>query len=267
MGSSIALSDALPGEPSGGQALRIAGAAGTTVALEIPAPADGDWTLEPILVEGAKASAFTIRKDGAAVGFRTRLAKGPNRIEIELTGSPVDGDRCEVLLDAIRLHPWKNFIRRWYIAGPFDNANAEGFERAYGPESTPFAADQQFDGLGGGKVLWRVVESPSGLFGPDLKLFKVNDDIVFYAYCELVSPGIRSAGALAASDDGIKAWVNGALVHKNFQRRVVTPDEDRFQVELKEGRNPVLLKIDQGGGPWGFCFRIDDPEEKLTSAP
>jgi hypothetical protein len=35
-------------------------------------------------------------------------------------------------------------------------------------------------------------------------------------------------------------------------------DADRFQVTLNPGRNLLLLKVIQGGGPTGWCLRLTD---------
>jgi hypothetical protein len=59
--------------------------------------------------------------------------------------------------------------------------------------------------------------------------------------------------------------VNGKLVHTRRIDRVLTPDQDRIEIDLAKGRNRILLKVDQGGGPWGFCFRIEDPGESLKA--
>ena len=69
------------------------------------------------------------------------------------------------------------------------------------------------------------------------------------------------------SDDKIRlggmALLNGVLVHANHKHRVVKLDEDSCAAELKRGRNALLLKVDQGGGPWGFALRVEDPEGDL----
>jgi hypothetical protein len=62
------------------------------------------------------------------------------------------------------------------------------------------------------------------------------------------------------SDDAVKAWVNGDIVHSNFTHRPVRPWEDRADIELHEGWNSLLMKIVQGGGGWGACARVRSRE-------
>src|SRR5262249_27767127 len=58
------------------------------------------------------------------------------------------------------------------------------------------------------------------------------------------------------SDDGIVVWVNGKRAHINKAGRAVTVDEDKITIDLKAGKNDLLLKIVNTGGPWGFAFSV-----------
>jgi hypothetical protein len=58
------------------------------------------------------------------------------------------------------------------------------------------------------------------------------------------------------SDDGIKVWLNGQVVHANNATRGVNPGEDKVEVILKQGWNQLLLKVTQGGGEWAVCARL-----------
>ncbi len=58
------------------------------------------------------------------------------------------------------------------------------------------------------------------------------------------------------SDDGVKAWLNGAVVLSNNVDRGLVVDQDIAPIHLKAGPNELLLKITQGGGGWAACARI-----------
>ena len=60
------------------------------------------------------------------------------------------------------------------------------------------------------------------------------------------------------SDDAIKVWFDGALVHSFGGERGAAPDDDIVSVRLNAGWTPVLLKVSQTKGGWGFYFRITD---------
>ena len=71
-----------------------------------------------------------------------------------------------------------------------------------------------------------------------------------------------------SSDDSIKVWLNGAVVHKNaVNRGRGGPNEfqDEFQVNLKEGANLLMVKVSERGGGWGMNVGIDaDFEHSLN---
>src|SRR5262249_42331661 len=58
------------------------------------------------------------------------------------------------------------------------------------------------------------------------------------------------------SDDAIKVWLNGAPVLANKLIRVVAPDQEKATVDLRAGKNELLVKIVNGGGAYAFYFRV-----------
>lgn len=81
---------------------------------------------------------------------------------------------------------------------------------------------------------------------------------VAYLYSEVFSDEKQDAMLLLGSDDGIKVWLNGNLVHANNASRGVTPASDTAHVVLNTGWNTILLKITNGDGGWGAVARITD---------
>ena len=63
-----------------------------------------------------------------------------------------------------------------------------------------------------------------------------------------------------SSDDSIKVWLNGEVVHKNAINRGrggANEFQDEFQVNLKEGANLLMVKVSERGGGWGMNVGID----------
>jgi len=58
------------------------------------------------------------------------------------------------------------------------------------------------------------------------------------------------------SDDGVKVWLNGQVVHDKDVPRSFRLNEDKVPVKLKKGWNELLVKIVQGGGDWSGAVRI-----------
>ena len=64
------------------------------------------------------------------------------------------------------------------------------------------------------------------------------------------------------SDDGVKAWLNGQLVHANNVTRKIPSRPDAVEVTLKKGANTLLLKVTQNTGPWGALVRMRPMESR-----
>ena len=88
---------------------------------------------------------------------------------------------------------------------------------------------------------------------------------VAYLRTRVWSPVAQAARLELGSDDGIKAWLNGRVVHSNNAWRSLVAGEDQVAVTLRQGWNSLMLKVNQGGGGWGACARFRAPEgEKLS---
>jgi hypothetical protein len=79
---------------------------------------------------------------------------------------------------------------------------------------------------------------------------------MIYTWAQIDMPEETTAVLGIGSDDAVKVWLNGELVHENWISRGVEFDSDQVPVTFKQGKNHLVLKIqNQGGGPWGFCCR------------
>ena len=59
------------------------------------------------------------------------------------------------------------------------------------------------------------------------------------------------------SDDSIKVWLNGEVVHTNAINRGAGDFQDTFEVDLKAGDNLLLVKVSERGGGWSMFVGID----------
>jgi hypothetical protein len=62
------------------------------------------------------------------------------------------------------------------------------------------------------------------------------------------------------TDDGVKVWLNRKVVHANNTFRGLTPGEDKVNVTLNAGWNPLVLKVTQLNQGWAFCARFRKPD-------
>ena len=79
---------------------------------------------------------------------------------------------------------------------------------------------------------------------------------VAYLRTSVLSPTDQGAVLEVGSDDGVKVWLNDAVVHTNNVFRPLVAGQDKVDVRLREGSNVLMLKVSQGGGGWGASARL-----------
>ena len=85
---------------------------------------------------------------------------------------------------------------------------------------------------------------------------------VVYGSVTLNSPRKQETTMLVGSDDGVKVWLNGEVVHYNPVTRGAGDYQDAFPVTLKQGTNVLLVAVDNRGygafsGFFGFAEDTD----------
>ena len=98
-------------------------------------------------------------------------------------------------------------------------------------------------------------------------------DHVVYGSVTLDSPREQDTTMLVGSDDEVKVWLNGGLVHYNPVLRGAGDFQDSFSVTLKQGPNVLLVAVDNRGhgafsGFFGFAkdaeYTVNHPDKKVS---
>ncbi len=146
-----------------------------------------------------------------------------------------------------------DFVTDWWIIGPFDNTDRRGYDTIYPPEKG-FDATGNYAGVGGKMLPWAAYENKLNAYIDFAKLMSPADEGVAYAYriFEVAQDTDMSVGL--GSNDGIKLWLNGELLFESKASRTAAPGQEIVTLSLKQGKNTVLVKVDQLGGGWGFYF-------------
>lgn len=170
------------------------------------------------------------------------------------------------------------FVRNWALLGPFFFEPSE-----YGVDKIGSVVDHKFVPNEGNlhPVEGREVKdgrkwllytsvgmSPEVV---DLDAFYGSpDQCVAYAVAYVHSENdVENCVLLCGSDDFIRVWVNGKMVHTyNEARRATEPDQDKVTgVNLKKGWNRVVVKCVDVVYGWDFVLRFapptDDPEASV----
>ena len=79
-----------------------------------------------------------------------------------------------------------------------------------------------------------------------------------YALITLESDSDQSGVDMkVGSDDSVKVWLNGEVVHTNAVNRGAGDFQDTFQVNIKKGENLLLVKVSERGGGWSMFVGVD----------
>jgi len=79
-----------------------------------------------------------------------------------------------------------------------------------------------------------------------------------YAYCTLDSPEEQTVTASFGFTGKLEIVCNGVSVFKKQGSETMITDEYQCKLNLKAGRNKILLKLERATNNWDFSFRIAD---------
>lgn len=175
-------------------------------------------------------------------------------------------------LEETMRNPWKPersvFLTDWLVLGSLPIRGMEeidtDFLASIGGEANVQPEEGQVVKLTGGELKWRPAKSKDIV---DLrKMFEGGrvEDALAYAYTRIHRKDAGKVYLTLGSDDGVKVWLNGKLVHRVARLRAVNLDEDRLELDMNAGENSLLLKIQQGKGGWGFAVRMLENVNQLS---
>lgn len=191
------------------------------------------------------------------------------------TGEPPKGAVSELVLPGAStgvLATERDFVTDWLVLGPLEFKESD-----FGGQQQQAAADKEFmanegdlDGTQAAPkgTAWRVVR-----FTDDTRIGRVNLDKLYdaidhaaaYAVAWLDCPAdVKDAKLLVGSDDYVKVWINGRLVHTyKTERRPGAADQDIVSgMALKKGLNRVVVKCVDVVLDWDFYLRLTDSAGK-----
>jgi hypothetical protein len=171
------------------------------------------------------------------------------------------GNRSDSAGATLATYKLPNLDGKWYYAGPFDNTERAGFDFAYPPEKK-VDLKATYEGKDGVKVTWKEFTGFKTGKVTDLDtLFpKAKNNAVVYLYHEFNSPKAYKWPLSFGSDDTLSVFMNGKRIFHEGYARPAAPDQDRVEVNVKEGKNELLVKICQEGGGWQVYVAPELPE-------
>ena len=166
-------------------------------------------------------------------------------------------------------------MTRWLILGPVpvsaeESAGKDEQELKKAFDTDPFSVERfrATVKIGEKEYKWASLASESEVVDLAQALGQ-KEYVTVYAWARVRMAQEKRVLLGIGSDDAVKVWLNGKLVHENWVQRPCTRDSDLVPVTFQKGRNHLLLKIQNGTGEWAFSCRRLGPEaliEKLISS-
>lgn len=157
-------------------------------------------------------------------------------------------------------------VRDWLIAGPYAQtapteclpADADFFDDVGVPQ--PEIGDPAGERSPGGAQNWWRSHADSDALLDFTSFLTASAPRAVYAYAWVFAPSARSALLRLGSDDGVRVWLNETEIFARGTCRGASPDADTVEIELLEGANRLLFKVQDNGGGWGLYARFVDSE-------
>ncbi len=195
-------------------------------------------------------------------GTLPRLDKTPTRVPVgEKAFGRVDEQVLRASWDAAHARASGEFVEQWHVIGPFRSPH-EGvisvemktqLEEDYARRGDGGVNLKATYGWGESALEWKKVTASrkNGMVNLMAELGPF-EWCVAYGYAEVPSATARETVLRVGSDDGVRVWLNGELVHTNEARRAYTPGADAIPVRLRAGVNRLLVKVDNARFNWAF---------------
>lgn len=176
----------------------------------------------------------------------------------------VDPKKLHASWDKVQKKAYEDNIKNWHIIGPFAGPKPgtinldlrtpvedEYLKNADG--SVKLSATYISNGK---KKSWKKIQANDRGFVDLLQEVGPHDWVVAYGYTEIQSIHDRDAVLTCGSDDGIKIWLNGQLVHTKEVARGYNASSDVFDIKLQAGINRLLVKVENYTAGWGYGVSI-----------
>jgi len=155
------------------------------------------------------------------------------------------------------------YMSRWLVLGPIPvfkdrprDTNPKTEKAAF--ENDTLTSFENFEPsvlIGQVPYQWKIFQSDNEIMDLD-RAWKEREHMICYAWAQVNMPQETEALLGIGSDDAVKVWLNGELVHENWVDRGVEPDDDVVPVTFRKGHNQLILKVQNGTWGWGYVCRL-----------
>lgn len=216
-------------------------------------------TDQQVVLKDAKGQLIRVPSKEVATLAKQEKSLMPELVLRDVTAQ----DAADLLAYLTTLTEGTQAVGAFRVLGPLDRKG--NLAAPLDPEKTIAAPNLavEFAGVGGKKVTWDLVAAESAGQAPSIDTVKYDDakkmrntNVVHYFLVYADSASDQEVGLLMGSDDGVKVWVNGEVVHTNDTTRALVAGQDKARAKLKTGRNVIVMKVTQGDGGGGASLGI-----------
>lgn len=156
----------------------------------------------------------------------------------------------------------------WSFIGGFASPDGNNFDAVFPPEKE-IKLDAKYPTRGNQQTAWQKKEWPDGAVHDFLSSLPqpLHENVANYLTREIEAEAACEVPASFGSDDTLTVWVNGKKIHAENVGRGAAPDQAFVKLPLVKGKNRLLLKICNGGGPSGFYFAAKEVEAAGGGGP
>ncbi|MBI2900710.1 MAG: hypothetical protein HYY17_11045 [Planctomycetes bacterium] len=143
--------------------------------------------------------------------------------------------------------PQAPFIRTWLLSPRFENREDRGLSAELVAEGSD---DLDLRG-------WELAQSRTDVVDL-LAHAKGNPRGIYYAATHVYSKKRQWVKLFLGEDASAKVLLNGQTVHFEHEHRGLEADRHCIRMPLREGRNLLVVKVENNADQWRFCARITD---------
>ncbi|MCH7812844.1 MAG: CehA/McbA family metallohydrolase [Planctomycetes bacterium] len=162
-------------------------------------------------------------------------------------------------------------VHDWMVVGYFPNPDPQALVTTrYSPETKAGREAATFTGKADAPIAWQTWPADESGYLNLRTLHgrsKLSNDAIAYARTWLHAPGERTVRFALGTDDGCRLWVNDALLHEDNTRHRADPYRHVGTMQLEQGWNRVLVKVENGRSSFGLYFRIFDQAVRVAAEP
>jgi hypothetical protein len=187
-------------------------------------------------------------------------------LAVGLPLGPASGDEAKDGIDA------EGYVCTWLVLAPVplkaaqDGADALAQEQIKGEANLRPKAGDKIEAAGK-DLVWKECHAKDQILDFNEVLGQQTENSVGYAVATIVADtDLGDLTLKLGSDDQVKVYLNGQLIHSNDEGRALEKDEDSVPgLSLRKGRNVLVVKVVNEEEDWAVSARFVDKDGKAVT--